>query len=266
MFPRAVQLRARPRVWLVLATVLAVAACAPTLRVGEWTCSENGEDASIPDSSDPVAMPWSTGFENRFCDYTQLGGFCYAESDASYEIVSSPVHSGRFAAAFRITSGDMSSYQTRCVRQGVLPTAAYYGVWYFVPVLAKNSALWNLLHFQGGDTSRAHGLWDVSLVTRADGELEAVVFDFLNGRTHRAVNSRPIPIGEWFHFEFYLERAADRTGEVALYQDGELLIEVKNTLTDDSEWGQWYVGNLATGLTPADSTLYVDDVTIRETR
>ncbi len=266
MFKMVVSARSRPKGWPVLATALVLAACQPTLHVGEWTCTEQGEDASIPDTSDPVAMPWSTGFENQFCDYTQVAGFCYSGMGASYEIVSSPVHSGRSAAAFRITSGDMESYQTRCVRQGVLPRAAYYGVWYFVPALAQNSALWNLLHFQGGSPSGAHGLWDVSLVTRADGALEATVFDFLNGRTHRATNPRPIPIGEWFHFEFYLKRAADRTGEVALYQDGQLLLQVTNTITDDSEWGQWYLGNLATGLMPADSTLYVDDVTIRESR
>jgi len=60
--------------------------------------------------------------------------------------------------------------------------------------------------------------------------------------------------------------AADATGAVALYQDGEELLEVTNLITDDSTWGQWYVGNLATGLRPADSKLYVDDVTIRSTR
>jgi hypothetical protein len=60
-----------------------------------------------------------------------------------------------------------------------------------------------------------------------------------------------------------LKRAADATGEVALYQDGELLIQATDLITDDSSWGQWYVGNLAQGLTPPDSTLYVDDVTLR---
>jgi hypothetical protein len=43
------------------------------------------------------------------------------------------------------------------------------------------------------------------------------------------------------------------------------LFDLTNILTDDSSVGQWYVGNLATGLTPPASTLYVDDVTIRAT-
>jgi hypothetical protein len=32
--------------------------------------------------------------------------------------------------------------------------------------------------------------------------------------------------------------------------------------TDNSAWGEWHVGNLATALAPAASTLYVDDVSI----
>jgi len=211
---------------LVLAVALAtagmLASCEPELNVGTWMCAPNDAGAM-----DVIAAPWSTGFENQFCDYTELAGFCYEEPGASYTTVTSPVHSGRFAAAFKVTAGVTNGYQTRCVRQGVLPTAAYYGSWYFIPARAKNSALWNLVHFQGGDPSGQHGLWDISLVNGASGELEVVVFDFLNSMSRRPAKPVPIPIGSWFHLELYLKRAADRTGEVALYQDGQQLLDVK---------------------------------------
>jgi hypothetical protein len=242
---------------------LALAACSPELSVGTWTCPA----AAMVAETDPVGVPWSTGFEDQFCDYTQLAGFCYAEDNASYTTVTSPVHSGRFAAAFSVVAGDSNGHQTRCVRQGVLPTAAYYGAWYFIPTSSTNTALWNLVHFQGGDPSAgAHGLWDVSLVNGTTGDLELVVYDFLNGATRRPSRSVPVPIGAWFHIELYLVRATDATGEVALYQDDQQLFDVKNVRTDDSSWAQWYVGNLATGLSPRDSTLYVDDVSIRSAR
>lgn len=245
---------------LALALGAALAACGPDLNVGDWKCAEA---RAAP--TDPIAVPWSTSFEEQFCDYSELAGFCYAEPGASYTIVASPVHSGRSAAAFAITAGDTDAHQTRCVRQGELPKAAYYGAWYFVPARATNSALWNLIHFQGGSSAGQHGLWDVSLVNGTNGELELVVFDFLNGVTRRPA-ARPIPIAAWFHIEVYLQRAADATGAFALYQDGQPMLEVRNLITDDSTWGQWYVGNLATGLTPAESTLYVDDVSLRSTR
>jgi hypothetical protein len=255
------------RACLGLAAVGALAACEPDLNAGTWTCAQNDAGASSVDETTPIDAPWSTGFEDGFCDYTQLGGFCYGDPLASYTTVTSPVHSGRHAAAFTVAANDARARQTRCVRQGVLPTAAYYGVWYLVSANATNSALWNLVHFQGGDgPSGQHGLWDISLVNGDNGALEVVVYDFLNKTTRRPATRTPIPIGAWFHLELYLARAADATGEVALYQDDQMLLDVKNIVTDDSKWGQWYVGNLVSELAPPDSTLYVDDVTIRTSR
>lgn len=242
---------------------MCLGACQPTLNVGTWTCAQ---DAGAPSETEPVGSPWATGFEDEFCDYSQLGGFCYAEPRASYTTVTSPVHSGRSAAAFTIRAGDMDGYQTRCVRQGVFPASAFYGAWYFIPALATNTGNWNLVHFRGGTPTEQHGLWDISLVNGTSTQLEAIVLDFLNGTTRRAARPTPVPIGTWFHLELYLKRAADASGEVALYQDDQLLFEATNIITDDTNWGQWYVGNLASRLTPQDSTLYVDDVSIRSTR
>lgn len=260
-FPKA---SARPL--LSLLGWCALCGCEPELTVGKWTCAEQEADTSTPDASAPVALGWSTGFEDRFCDYTQPGGFCYAEARASYEIVSSPVRSGRYAAAFTVESDDPSGTQARCVRQGGLPSAAYYGAWYFVPAPTTNFAVWNLFHFQGGTSSVPHGLWDVSLVNTTNGQLRLVVFDFLSGLVRTPIDTPPIPIGSWFHLQFYFKRAANATGEVALYQDGRQVFAREGIITDDSDWGQWFVGNYADGLMPADSTLYVDDVTISATR
>ncbi len=74
-----------------------------------------------------------------------------------------------------------------------------------------------------------------------------------------------LPIGAWVHLQVYLKRAADATGELAVYQDGEEALRLPGIITDDSEWGQWYVGNWATDIEPPDSTVYVDDVSITET-
>jgi len=71
-----------------------------------------------------------------------------------------------------------------------------------------------------------------------------------------------VPIASWFHIEFRLRRAADATGEVALYQDGVLVMTLSNVVTDPSESAGWYVGNLANALAPSESTIYVDDVTV----
>jgi hypothetical protein len=217
-----------------------------------------------PAVTDPIAVPWSTGFENGFCDFERAGGRCFGDGTATYELVDSPVRSGQAAAAFTIDT--LTGYQTRCLLQGELPREAYYGAWYYVPSLTTNNSVWNLFHFRGGDPSAQHGLWDVSLRNGAGGRLEVYVYDFLRGVNRIAAEPRPIPIGAWFHLEFYFLRAADATGAIALYQDGELIVEASGIITDDSNFGQWYVGNIANALFPTTSTVYVDDITIETSR
>jgi len=221
-------------------------------------------------SEDPVRVPWSTGFEEGMCGYLAEQGYCYARHNATLEIVSYPVHSGKYAAAFSVNGNAAPGStnersQARCVRQGVMPKSAYYGAWYLVPALATSDGNWNLFHFLGGESEvDSHPLWDISLINDADGALELSVFNFLNN-THPALSGvPPIPIGSWFHIEMQLRRSAQSNGEVTVYQDGVVALHLTNLITDDTNWGQWYVGNYARRLVPALSTVYVDDVTIRE--
>jgi hypothetical protein len=244
-------------------------ACHPQLDIGERTCSADDTSGrpsrAIVDRDAPVAAPWSSGFENGYCDYTELAGFCYTDPSASREIVTSPVHSGRYAAAFTVQAGADGGSGTRCVRQGELPTAAYYGAWYFIAESATPTINWNLFHFRSGENlSNTHGVLDVSLVQSEQG-LELAVFGVSHTSIGESIDPPPVPIGSWFHVQLYLKRAADMTGEVSLYQDGQQLFDVTGLRTDDSTLGQWYVGNLATDLSPPVSTVYVDDVTLSST-
>lgn len=225
-------------------------------------------DGSLP----ALLVPWSTGFESGgFGDWDagQGLGYCYTEGSASYTIVTSPVHSGRYAAAFNInTAGGTATLpsQARCVRQGILPPSAYYGAWYFVPDAATDVVNWNLLHFTGGDgpdASDIHGLWDVSLTNSSSTSLATDVYDFLDTTT--LDGGMQIPIGQWFHLEVFLQAAADAGGAFTLTQNGQVVANVGSVETADTQWGQWYVGNFASALSPTTSTVYVDDVTIGTT-
>jgi hypothetical protein len=109
-------------------------------------------------------------------------------------------------------------------------------------------------------------LWDISLANDANGALELSVFNFLTGSHPTITGVPPIPIGSWFHIEIKIVRSAQPNGEVIVLQDGEVALHLTNLITDDTDWGQWYVGNFAKTLVPSLSTVYVDDVTIREER
>jgi len=252
----------------VACALLALPACAPKLVVGDFSCTA-GADAAIPDKTAPVTAPWSTSFEGKDCEYRQAAGFCFTDPEATMEVVTSPVHSGRYAMAFHVGENDGGNdSQARCVRQGVLPTAAYYGAWYYVPALAiNNNKVWNLFHFQIGDPNTQKGLWDLSLLNdQNQDDLELIGYDFLTSKVYPDPSRRiPIPIGSWFHLELFLKRASDMTGEAALYQDGVQLFDVTGIQTDtNSTFQQWYAGNLSTGLLPPDNIVYMDDVTIAE--
>jgi len=246
-------------------------ACDSTVVIG--SCAEpthaDAGDAGAPNSAgeDAVGVPWSTGFEDGLCGYYAYRGYCYARHGATFQVVRSPVHSGKFAAAFSVT-GDTTTIersQARCVRQGVMPKSASYSAWYYIPSLAVSDGNWNLFHFLGGvSEGDSHPLWDVSLANSPDGALQLSVFNFLKS-THPPISGVPaIPIGSWFQLTVKILRSAQANGAVTVYQDGVEALHLSNLVTDDTEWGQWYVGNYAKTLVPAMSTVYVDDVTIRE--
>ena len=256
---------------LALAGIFGLFACKQPLLVGQYKCPGSSMDGGSPPSRfDPISVPWSAGFENQFCDYPSSDepGWCYDFPPASFRVVSSPVHTGQFAAEFTVLTGTDGGAQpqARCSRQGVFPAEAYYGAWYLIPeiaTIATDKDNWNLFHFQGGnsDATLIHPLWDVSLVNGPSGDLDLRVLQPKGGTT----SAKSVPIGKWFHIVFFWKRAKDTSGEVSLYQDGERVVDLTNLVTDDSDWGQWYVGNLATALQPPQSTVYVDDVTIRAT-
>ena len=251
------------RVGAGLVFALVSSACEPEIVAGTWTCPPPPPDQAVGNPDKVVHSPWTTGFETGFCDYERAGGFCYADPGASYTIVDAPVRGGRHAAAFSVTSDpSRDGVQARCVREGALPREASYGAWFYFSSLAANTGNWNLMHFQGGAPGALHGLWDVSLQNASDGSLSVYLLDFLNGSLRVPDSAPAVPIGSWVHLEFRLRRAADATGEVALYQNGALLMQLTGLVTDDTDFGQWYVGSYADALTPPDATLYVDDVTL----
>ena len=260
-----------------LVGLLAAGACAPKVSLGEWQCSDRGGGADAgapsPSKTDPVPVPWSNGFEDGFCDYLDSAGPGYCYGDSKYVLVTEPHRpGGQYAAEFAVISdGQNPQNQTRCVRQGELPESAYYGAWYFIPeALQSAPSAWDLWHFQAGDPSSPmlSGLWDVRLSkigTSADWEL--MVFDPLapDSQVYLGPDHKAVPIGSWFHIELFLKRASDSTGEVRLYQDGALLFDQTNLKSDNSKFSQWYVGDWAAGATPANSSLYVDDMSISAT-
>jgi hypothetical protein len=238
-------------------------ACEPELVVGKVsvdaspTCRSSNSEGGSPGV---VEIGWTTSFENGFCDYQPPLGFCYVNGTASFSIAENPVHNGTSSAAFSVNTS-LGTAQTRCFLDGTLPRDAVYGAWFYIPTLAQNTGNWNLMYIQG-TVPPTPGLWDVSLANSDDGSLHLYLFSHLGPAIPELDPPLTVPIGSWFHVAFRLLRAPDATGAVALYQDGVLVQEATGIVTDAYDLHHWYVGNLASSLTPPDSTIYVDDVTV----
>lgn len=259
------------RLGLCVPLLLASACEEPPLLAGAWRCAaaplETTADGSVisPGKDLPLVPAWSTSFEDGFCGYLEASGFCYAAPDATYRLVESPARTGRVSAAFSVTTeAATDGTQTRCVREGMLPQDAYYGAWFYIPSGNTSTGNWNLIHFRGKNDVSLRGLWDVSISTTDTGALRPFVRDLLNGGAFMPQDPVDLPRDAWFALHFRLLRSSTPTGRVELYVNGQLVIERADIITDDSTWGQWYLGNLADALNPPQSTIYVDDVTIGE--
>lgn len=269
------------QVLVPLALVGFVVSCNSQTVIANFTCPDTTADGlpstssggAGPGTSTPAistfSLPWSTGFESGWCDFEDGRGRFAESGDRTREIVTTPVHSGGYAAAFSVASNG-SMGQMRVLRDGQLPVEAYYGAWYFVPSQIANKGLWNLIHFQGDSSTEDTRLWDVSLLNNANGELRLEVycplFRYYPDRVPSQASHPPIPIGSWFHIEVYWKRATDSTGAFRVFQNGEVIFELVDVITDNSvERLQWYVGNLVDSESPIASTVYVDDLTMQAT-
>lgn len=251
-----------------------MSACSPELVVGEVeveveqpveTECEPTEAGGAPNFDEKVVeVGWSTGFENGFKDYYDAFGKCYHIGDASCALADSPVHQGKYAGAFSIvTTTPAMSAHTRCFLQGAFPVDAVYGAWFYIPAFAEARANWNLMYIQGANVPiQEAGLWDVSLGNGDDGRLRLHIYGHDMPSAMLPEAPITVPMGRWFHVEFRWVRAKDGTGSVSLRQDGVLLQEMTDIVTDRFDFHEWYVGNLGEELVPAESTIYVDDVSV----
>jgi len=73
-----------------------------------------------------------------------------------------------------------------------------------------------------------------------------------------------LPIARWFHIEAYLAYAPDMPTELEIWLDGTSMLRL--TLDEAPSDLFWGLGNEAGGLSPSESTLYIDDVTISPSR
>jgi len=72
-----------------------------------------------------------------------------------------------------------------------------------------------------------------------------------------------VRIGQWFQIQAYLQVAPGQPSQLTLWLDGNQFLKLDNTtMVPKDQPLYWVIGNGAAKLTPAVSTLFVDDAQI----
>jgi hypothetical protein len=238
-----------------LATVAALACgCGPRLDVGSdvlWTALFEGDsfdEWTAGDAGMSWAFPTPPNLAEPTAERVRSGGF------AAKLTVDAPAGSGQ-ANVVLSRAGD------------VLPPAAYYSVWYYLPRTISVGQYWVIFKFRQREDATQDELFDLDLINLDTGEMSLQLYDHRKGGNVPLDADGPIvPVGRWFQIEAYYRNAQDDTGRLTFWLDGRPILDVANQKMASTPFVEWNVSSIAEDLTPSTAVLYVDDCAISRTR
>jgi hypothetical protein len=219
------------------------------------------------------ALVWSADHESGdFSDWERDGDFYggeYEWGDVSSYVDVGVGRDDTSGVVARIDTGARgeTSGGVRMYRR-IEPGAAYYSAWFKLEEAHRVTDWWSIFLFHARDASLSLendvSLWDVRLVNDDAGRLSLQFFDHdtMRGTASPADQGRLTP-GTWFELKAYLDYRPPDSTRVSVWQNDTLLFDMKNLRTNAEENVYWCVGNGAAELSPADSTLYLDDAAVR---
>jgi hypothetical protein len=255
---------------------------------------ETEQPLTVDDSTPPSGQAsdsdilWSADFEQG----SYPGGISI--SGIAWPALSTErVHSGQYAASLTIVNADGNQNPEPGVRLTYhahdtaspsdpknLPDEAYYSAHYFFPTQVM-AEWWNLMQ------------WKQSTMTSSSSQTRIPVYFvssvYINDAMHFVLRSKvsaegeytqpgstlavatlPVPIESWVRLECLYHWSKEATGRIACWQNGELLWDVNNIITEfDIPYleypRQWTVNSYAGRTYPTSHTIYVDDFAVRTT-
>ncbi|HEX4405690.1 MAG TPA: heparin lyase I family protein [Polyangia bacterium] len=215
---------------------------------------------------DPDFLWWSDHETGGLDDWLRGGtsaGTTYATGGGAISVQPGLARSGRYALVSTAgAAGAMSAGQV--TRHGLVDDA-YYGAWFYLPATATPATYWVFFSFHADDGNVA--LWDVKLGPEgASGTLELQLLSHVTGDV-TPLEHVTVPLGRWFQVQVFLHPAADASGALRVWLDGASVFDVAGPTTNAAASAlAWTVGTITDGLTPAPTTLYVDDAFIAKRR
>jgi hypothetical protein len=226
-------------------------------------------ERSMSFGDDPDVIWWNDHESGDLSGWTggvAPGGFILPGS-SEVEVVKGIARSGQYALLVNDKSPDARDYPL-AARNGPLPLEIYCSAWYYLPLPLHPKTYWWFMLFRSRhppyDSQSFRDEVHLSFTVRADGTMGSVLESPEWGSVQPLVD-REIPVGRWFHIEAFLRTAADPSGEVMVWQDGELTFHATGQ-TSETTYTEWMVGAVADGLTTPASQVYIDDAAISRRR
>jgi hypothetical protein len=226
-------------------------------------------DRSLWFGDDPDIIWWNDHESGDLSGWTggvSPGGFVIP-GRSSVEVVKGTARSGQYALLVTDMSPNMRDYPL-AARNGPLSLEVYASAWYYLPLQLRPTTYWWFMLFRSRhppyDSQSFRDEIQLSFTTRADGTMGSVLLSPELG-TVAPLTDREIPVGRWFHIEAFLRTATDDSGEIRVWQDGDLTFQATGR-TSETTYTEWMVGGVVDGLTTPASQIYIDDAAISRRR
>ncbi len=195
---------------------------------------------------------------------TDSGGY-YADA-TSPTYVTGHARSGNGSAKATIdTAVDPDAGQIARLYRRIDTREGYYSAWFNLAEDHAPSAWWSIFLFRAvQDRSKSIDLWSVNLTRTQSTKLTITLYDHVSGQNYTVPAPTPIiPVGEWFQLQAYLEQAEGEPSHLIIWLDGTRVFELEGaSAPPDGEPVYWVIGNGGARMTPAVSTVYVDDAAV----
>lgn len=214
---------------------------------------------------------WSADHENGSLSQwdeplsdADAGGY-YADG-ALPSYVTGHAHSGDGSAKVTIdTSVDTGAGQIARLYRRIQNGDASYSAWFNLAEDHTPSAWWSIFLFRAvKDRNASKDLWSINLARTKDDKLTLSLFDHFANKSIAAPAPAPIiPVGQWFQLEARLTQAYGQKSQLVIWLNGAEVFHLTDTTPPpDGQPLYWVIGNGGAKMTPAISTVYVDDAQV----
>lgn len=234
--------------------------------------SGSGGAAMQPGVPAPGAVVWSTDHESGDISDWEDGGTYYGGEydwgDVSFDVSQGAGRDGSRGLSITINTGyrDEPSQGVRFYRR-LADAPAFYTAWFRLEEAHSVEDWWSISLFHARDDTLSLAndvsLWDVRVVDTASGAMALQFFDLDTMQGITAGAGGYVQPGQWFELAFYVDYRPPDATRIVVLRDGLLLFDVAGLRTSLENNVFWAVGNGAGYLNPRESTLYVDDASIR---